>query len=62
MMHGIQNLIGLTLILKRVEFFTKFVDKKDRSAFATVGNINIRISAFQDHRKSSEHGRLTWAM
>jgi hypothetical protein len=26
-MHGTQNLIGLTLILKRVEFFAKFVDK-----------------------------------
>ena len=36
--------------------------KGGRSAFATVGSINIRISAFQDHGNSAEHGRLTWAM
>jgi hypothetical protein len=36
--------------------------KGRRSAFATVGSINIRISAFQDHGKSAEHGRLTWAV
>ena len=36
--------------------------KWGRSAFATVASINIRISAFQDHRKSAEHGRLTWVL
>jgi hypothetical protein len=36
--------------------------KGGRSAFVTVGSINIRISAFQDHGKNAEDGRLTWAM
>ena len=36
--------------------------KGGTSTFATVDSINIRISAFQDHGKSAEHGRLTWAM
>ena len=27
-----------------------------------MGNINIRISAFLNHGKSAEHGRLTWAL
>ena len=43
-------------------FYKVYRQKGGRSTFVTVGNINIRISAFQDHGKSIEHEHLTWAM
>ena len=36
-------------------------DKGGRGVFAKAGSVNVKISAFQDHARSEEHKRLSWA-
>ena len=42
-------------------FCKVYRDKGGKGVFAKVGLVNVKISAFQDHARSEEHKRLSWA-
>ena len=61
-MFGLTFMIGFTLIENKGEFFCKICrEGDDKYVYATNGSSNIKISGLQDHVKSIEHKKLTWA-
>ena len=72
-MHGMDSLIGYNIIQNSVKFFANYVKRKPRwgfhskekgakNVYGNVGSVNIKVSAFQDHKNSKEHKRLSWAI
>ena len=61
-MLGLLYLIELNLIRIWGGFFVKFCKEgSGKYVYANEGSINIKISALQDHAKSNEHRKLSWA-
>ena len=61
-MFGLLYLIGLNLTRNWRGFFCKICKEGGgKYVYANEGSTNIKISALQDHTKTNEHRKLSWA-